>query len=434
MNIVIIGAGPAGRFAAMKAAENGENVTLIEKRFIGGKCLNQSCMVVCSLSDIAKHMLEANRFNDLELLDYQPVVKYDNITKKVKETQKIIRKIITSETEETGVDFIQGEASIDAENKIVTVNDEDYEYDKLLICTGSTPFIPPITGVENAYNYTDLLKLKEVPNDLIIIGGETSAAEFASIYSSLGSNVNILCRNSFLKNINDSEVEEYIVTKLLKNTVVHENVDIKQITADGVETSNGFINGTVLLATGVKPNSDLVKDIVKLDSKGNIITDEHMLTSNEDIYAAGDVVGGILATPVSRMEGMVAIHNICGKVDTPDYSIIPLNITLPYDLVYLTGTNVSSNGAEGMLPGAAGPGSFWHVLDGSTGLTKVRIDVSTGKVNNIISLSPNANLALPYIAKAMKENVTSSDFDNFTEIHPTTDGIFKLIEFFKRFN
>ena len=219
MNIVIIGAGPAGRFAAMYAAENGNDVTLIENRFIGGKCLNQACMVVCALSDVSKHIRDAENFNDLGILEYKPSVNYEKITKTIKETQKKIRKIITKETVNTGVEFVQGTASVDADEKIVIVNDEEYPYDKLLVCTGSSPNIPNIKGAENALTYKDTLRLKEVPEKLVIVGGGSTAAEYAGIFSMMGSQVDILCRTQFLKVLDDPEAEEYIVSKLLKNTI-----------------------------------------------------------------------------------------------------------------------------------------------------------------------------------------------------------------------
>lgn len=434
MRIVIIGAGPAGRFASMYAAEQGNDVTLIENRYIGGKCLNQACMVVCALSDVTKHIRDAETFNDIGVFDVTPTVNFEKVTGHIRETQRKIRKLITKETVGTGVEFVQGTASVDAERKVVCVLDDEYPYDKLLVCTGSSPLLPEIKGVENALTYADTLKLKSVPEKLVIIGGGSTAAEYAGIFSHMGSQVEILCRSRFLKVLNDDESEEYIVSKMLKNTMIHENVKIKEITDRSVITNYGEIEGTVLLATGVKPNSDIVKDIVELDEKGHILVDEYLQTSDKDIYAAGDVIGRILSTPVSRMEGMAAIKNIMGEKITPDYSYIPMTITLPYDVSYLLGTDVNDNGKTVKLPGAAGPDTFWHTLDGNTGFTKENIDIKTNEINNIIAISPSSNIALPYMTKMIKDNVKADEFDNFLEIHPSTDGISKLTEYYKRYS
>lgn len=431
--IIIIGAGPAGRFSAMAAAEKGNDVTLIENKHIGGKCLNQACMVVCALSDISKHLLDVENFNNLGVIEATPKLNYSVATSLVKETQKKIRHVITKETTGTGVNYVHGTAEVDAQRKVVIVNEDDeYEYDKLLVCTGSSPYIPNIHGADKAYTYKDTLKFKEVPEKLVIIGGGSTAAEYAGIYSSMGSQVEILCRSQFLKMLNDPEAEEYIVRNLLKNTIIHENVEIKEITDTSVITNFGEIEGTVLLATGVTPNSEIVKDVVKLDEKGNIIVDQYMQTSNEDIYAAGDVIGGILSTPVSRMEGMTAIKNIMGEQITPDYSLIPLTITLPYDVSYVLGNQVSDIGTSAKLPGAAGPGTFWHMLDGKLGYTKEVVN-SDGEITDILAITPSSNIALPYMIKSIKDGNKITDFDNFLEIHPSTDGIFKLAEYFKRY-
>ncbi len=432
--IVIIGAGPAGRFAAMDAAEKGNDVTLIEYRHIGGKCLNQACMVVCALNDVAKHVLDNENFIDLGIMDSKPEVNYAKICEKIKETQKKIHGIITKETEATGVKYVHGKAELDKHEKIVIVNEEDeYPYDKLLICTGSSPFIPDIPGVENAYTYKDTLRFKEVPEKLVIIGGGSTAAEYANIFSALGSQVQVLCRSRFLKMLNDPESEDYIVSKLLKNTLVHENVEIKEITDRSVITNYGEIEGTVLLATGVKPNSEIAEGLVELDEKGNIMVDEYMQTSNPDIYAAGDVIGGILATPVSRMESMTAIKNIMGQKVKPDYSLIPLTISLQYDVSYLKGTKVSNVGVTSILPGASGPGSFWYTLARKTGFTK-EVLTEDGEIMNVLSITPGSNIALPYIVKMTKDGIKADDMENFLEIHPTTDGIYKLTEYFERYS
>lgn len=433
MKIVIIGAGPAGRFAAMHAAEKGNEVTLIENRYIGGKCLNQACMVVCALNDVAKHVRDANNFMDIGVLEEDVNVNFKKITAHIKQTQKKIRKVITKETIGTGVDFVQGTAVVNSDRKVVEVFDDEYPYDKVLICTGSSPFIPDISGVENALTYADILKLEEVPEKIVIIGGGSTAAEYANIFSHLGSQVDILCRSRFLKILNDNEAEEYIVSKMLKNTMVHENVQIKEITDTSVITNYGEIEGTVLLATGVRANSEFVKDIVELDENGFIIVNEKLQTSDENIYAAGDVIGRYLSTPVSRMEGMAAIKNILGEDVLPDYSLIPMTISLAYDVSYLLGKDVNDNGKTIKLPGAAGPGTFWHTLEGNNGFTKENISIENKNINNILAITPSSSIALPYMTKMIKDG-TTDDLNNFLEIHPSTDGISKLAEYFKRYS
>ncbi len=133
--------------------------------------------------------------------------------------------------------------------------------------------------------------------DLVIIGGGSTAAEYAGIYSSMGSQVDVLCRTQFLKILNDTEAEEYIVSKLLKNTMIHENVIIKEITDTSVITNYGEIEGTVLLATGVKANSEIVKDFVDIDEKDkdffqrdNKVFEEIEIKDSDKFYIIGKVL------------------------------------------------------------------------------------------------------------------------------------------------
>ena len=118
-----------------------------------------------------------------------------------------------------------------------------------------------------------------------------------------------------------------------------------------------------------------------------------------------------------------------GKKVKPDYSLIPLTISLSYDVSYMLGNQVSSIGKEVTLPGAAGPGSFWNTLNGKTGFTKEVVN-NDGDITNILAITPSSNVALPYMIKLIKSGSKVSDFEDFIEIHPTTDGIFKLTEYF----
>lgn len=433
MKLVIIGAGPAGRFASMYAAENGFDVTLIEKNHIAGKCLNQACMVVCAFNDVARHIYDSQQMNKLGIIKSDIEIDFPKICDGIKETQKKIRHISEKETVGCGVEYVRGVAKVDHINKRVIVNDDDeFEYDKLLICTGSSPMIPTIKGAENAFTYKDVLKLKEVPKDLVIIGGGSTAAEYANIFSAFGSNVNILCRSQFLKMLNDPEAEEYIVSNLLNNVMVHENVEILEITPTSVITNNGEIKGKCMLATGVSPNSNIVSDYVKLDSKNNIIVDKYLKTSDDDIYAAGDVIGTIQSTPIARMEAITAVRNILGEQIIPDYSLVPMTISLRYDVSYLLGYNVSNIGAKAKLPGSPGPGSFWYTTDGKTGYT-MEVKTSDDEICNILSINPSSSTALPYITKMIKDH-KAYNFDNYIEMHPSTDLIEKLTEYFSRYS
>jgi dihydrolipoamide dehydrogenase len=428
MNLVVIGGGSAGRTASIEATDMGANVTLIEMDKIGGKCLNSGCMVICGLNDVAKFVKNSQRFNEMGITSVEPKIDFEKVSKGIKETTGKIRGIITHETKKAGVNIVAGEAEIFDGH--VKVGDMEYPYDKLIIATGSHAFIPNIKGSNFAKTYKDLLNYKEVPEKMIIIGSGTIATELAGVFSSFGTEVDILCRGTFLKQV-DADIKDYIVKKLLKDVKIHEDIGVEEIHEDGVTTKTGRMYGEVLLAVGMIPNSQIVNELVETGKRGEIIVNKSMETSNKNIFAAGDVVGGIGTTPVARMEGIVAARNACGVAAEVDYRYIPSSISLYYDVSIIKSEN--ENGVEGHIPGSAGPGAFWNVLDRETGITKTTVDVKSGEIQGIASISPSARTVLAYMSKFMRDGYKTYDFNDFVEAHPSTDAIYKLIRFFSKY-
>ncbi len=428
MNVIVIGGGSAGRTASIEAAEIGENVTLIEKDKIGGKCLNTGCMVVCGLNDVDRHVINTRKVNQLGITSTNPEINFRKVAKGIIETTGKIRGVITHETEKAGVNIIRGNAEVG--EGFVTVDGEEYPYDKLIIATGSMSLIPPIKGVENSKTFKDILDFKEVPEKMIIIGSGIIASELAGIFSAMGSEVHILCRGSLLKML-DHDIQSYVIEKLLGNVKIHENVSVTEIHLDGVSTPNGHMEGTTLLAVGMVPNSDMVKDMVDTGKRGEIIVNKRMETSHKNIYAAGDVVGGIETTPVARMEGTAAARNACGIATEVNYSTIPSSISLYYDVSFINSKD--EEGVEGHIPGSAGPGAFWNVLDRETGITKATVDIENGDIKSIYSISPSSRTIMTYMSKMIRDNYKTHDFQDFVESHPSTDVVYKLMRFFSKF-
>ncbi len=438
MKIIVIGGGPAGKTAAIEAAQIEEEVTLIEKKHLGGKCLNEGCMIVAGLNDVAKFVKDSQRYKELGITSQALDVNYEKLAEGIKNTIKKIITVHEAETREVDVEIIKGTATISKDEQSVTVNQKTLEYDKLIVATGSRAFIPPIKGTENAYTYSDVLDFKKIPKKLLIIGSSVIATEFAGIFSMMGSEVKILGKDPFLEMVDD-DIRSYVARKLLDKVEIRENVQVKEITGNGIYLGEDFIEGDVLLATGMTPNSQIVEGIVDLGSHGEILVNRKMETSNENIYAAGDVVGGIGNTPVSRMEGIVAARNACGVFAEVDYSFIPNSISLYYDVAYIThGGDELKNmegtaNIKGSIPGYAGPGSFWRVLEGNTGFTKVKIDSDSGLIKDVSSISPTARTSMAYMAQMMKDEYKTYDFQDFRETHPSTDPVYKLLRFFAKF-
>ena len=430
MKNIVIGSGPAGRLASMQLGKLGEEVTLIEKNHIAGTCLNEGCMVVCALTDITKFIDVNKRFNNHGFLKSQIEISYEKIVEKITKTQETLRKIEQMENESVGNKVIFGEASIDGNE--IKVNNESFEYDNLLIATGARPFIPDIKGSEYGLTNKDILKLDDVPEKLNIIGGGIIACEIANIYSTLGSEVNVLARSEFLKEINQT-TKEYVLKNVIPEVNVCENTNVKEVFENKIITENDDeLEGIAFFATGRTPNSEIAEGFVELNDDKSIKVNEMMQTSADNVYAAGDVTGGYKLTPVARREGITAARNMANYANKVSYHCIPQTLSLNMEVGFVE--NEKSECSEDdkatiKIPGIAGPGAFWNILTGDTGYTEVEFDKKNNKINKINSVSPSAPSDIAYLSYLMREDYDLDDYEDFLEVHPTTDANFRVIKY-----
>ncbi len=429
MENIVIGSGPAGRLGSLELGKLGEDVTLIEKNHIAGTCLNEGCMVICALTDITKFIDLNKRFNDYGFIKSQLDISYEKIVEKITETQEKLRYLNQMENESFGNNIIYGEATIDG--KTVNVNGESFEYDNLLIATGARPFIPDIEGSEYGLTNKDILKLDNIPEKLNIIGGGIIACEIANIYSTLGSEVNVIARSTFLKEI-DKTAKKYILENLMPNVNVLENTNVKEAFKNKVLTENGDeLEGVPFFATGRVPNSEIAEGLVKINNDKSIEVDQMMKTNVDGIYAAGDVTGGYQLTPVARMEGITAARNMAGYSNKVDYSCIPQTLSLNMEASFVKNEKSECKDEDKAIigiPGIAGPHSFWNILTGDTGYTEVEFDKKNNKINRINSISPSSTSDVAYQSYLMRMDYDLDDYGEFLEIHPSTDSNYKIIK------
>ena len=426
MKNIVIGSGPAGRLASLELGKLNENVTLIEKNHIAGTCLNEGCMVICALSDITKFIDANKRFNNYGFIKSQLDISYEKIVEKIVETQEKLRHLNQMENESVGNEIIYGKASIKEDE--VLVNGESLDYDNLLIATGARPFIPDIKGSKYGITNKDILKLDEVPEKLNIIGGGIIACEIANIYSTLGSEVNVICRSKFLKELTDN-TKDYVLKHIISDVNVLENCDVSEIGKNNVILNDEReLEGRTFFATGRVANSEIAKGIVDINSDNTIKVNEMMQTSVANIYAAGDVTGGYQLTPVARMEGIAAARNMANYANKVSYSCIPQTLSLNTEVSFVENNSKSDDTSTIAIPGIAGPGAFWKILTGDTGLAEIEFDNKNNKINKINSISPSSHSDVAYLSYLMRMDYDLDDYANFLEIHPSTDANYKIIK------
>ena len=436
--IVVLGGGPAGRIASIRLATAGKKVTLVEpggrSGGIGGQCLHFGCMPVCALNDVARIISSARRFYERGMTDAVPSPRFSKVMDEMYAVQQKIAGILDEETRNAGVDVVYGKAGR-VDGPQVFIGDEPVAAEATIIATGSRPNVPDIPGVTLPGVYTPhtIWGLRELPGRITIIGGSVMAAEFAYIFQTFGSRVTVLSRSGFLKDL-DKHLRAIALREL-------DGVDIREGTAvtgiagtskvTGVRYRAGGTGaetdaGAVLLAAGLIPNSGMVSGIDK-GPGGEILTNDRMQTSVPGIYACGDVAGAPFLTPVARHEGLVAADNILGKERHMDYTHIPQAIFLAHELAFC-GTG-GEGGASLALPGPAGPGTYWSVPYGDTGLAKIFADPVSGEITGMCAAGPAGGDIAGYLAFLMQRHISVHDFEEFIEVHPSTDGVNGLAKY-----
>jgi len=426
--IVVVGGGPAGRYAAMRLAGAGKEVLLVDRRSegLGGQCLHQGCMVICALNDMARTMEQMDTLHRSGVITSVPVPDYSALMAKMREIISIIARVIAEETSTAGVKKIYGEARV--EGRTVFIDDERLEPEAVIIATGTHPRrlnIPgeDLPGVETSQS---IFTLPALPKKLIIIGGGVITAEVAYIYSLLGSEVTILARTTLLKELPKILVKE--AKRELHRVTIHEQAAVIRIMGDsrvsGVEirTPEGtrvIEADTVLVAAGTKAEVSAISG-VPLTPNGFIMVNEKMETGVQGVYAVGDVTGTSSLTPVARWQGRTAADIILGGEPPAPLITVPQAIKLRNDLAFCGIHN--QGGLKVTITSPAGPGSFWAIPDRATGKASMTADPDSGEILGMAEASPYASVIAAYHALLINAGLSIDQMERFIEVHPSADG------------
>ncbi len=449
MKVNILGAGPGGYVAAIRAAQLGAEVTVIEKSEVGGTCLNWGCIPTKTLIASAEvlHKLKNAQNFGLKLdgiisPDIQKIVERKN---KVVNTQvKGIRGLFKS----WGVKLLEGSGVIVSPKKIkVTLKDgstEEVDTDKIIIATGSRPAQIPVFPFDGdkILSSDDAINPDIIPQSLLIVGAGVIGCEFALIYKEFGADVTMVEVMPYAVSTEDEEISVILEKelkknkiKLLKNTSV-EKVDVKR-NGVSVQLSNGksVEAEKILVSIGRTVNSKNIglEEIgVKKNQSGEIIVDNRMQTNIEGIYAIGDVVGGIMLAHLASKEGIVAAENAIGGNKEINYNVIPTAI--------FTSPEVASVGlrekeaVEKDLKYKVGRFQFRalgkaHAVGEIAGLFKIIADEETDKIIGAHIIGTHASDLIHEVALAMEKGLTAKDIAHTIHAHPTlAEGIMGAAE------
>lgn len=414
-DLVVIGAGWAGFNAAIRAKELGLKVCLIDSSEIGGTCLNRGCIPTKTLLQSAKVFSAVKKSNIFGIESANPSV---NFLKVQERKDKIISQLRSGmQFLLKGVDFINAEAKIlnpgevDAGGNVLNAKN-------IIIATGSKPY--ELKGLEfdgkRVISSDDLLKIKEIPSSLLIVGGGVIGCEFASLFSTFGTEVTIVELTPQLLPNEDPEIAKKLESAFKKKGIkVNTSTDIKS-----VDTSKYAL---VLACVGRIPRiSGLGLESLGVEiEKNKIPVDEYLRTGVKNIFAAGDCTGKIMLAHYAAYQGRICAENIAnpGKLKKADNTIVPNCI--------FTDPEISSVGKS---PGDAaldvnikkfdfrGCGMA-HVLDEADGFIKITSDDKSDEILGASIIGPKATELISVFAAAITNKLKASQLKETIFAHPT---------------
>lgn len=434
-DITIIGGGPGGYVAAIKAAQLGKKVALVEKEAIGGVCLNWGCIPTKTLLKSAKvysQFMHAKQYG-LKVDAAHVSVDFKALMKRKSTVVKKLTSGVAYLLKKNGVTVYDGFAEA-VDSKTIKVGEETFKTDHLIIATGAHPAMPPIEGLKEQYEQgvvltsKEILDLKNQPKKLVIIGGGVIGVEFATIFNTFGTEVTILEREADILLGVDEEIREAFKKKLKSDGVtLLTEADVEAITASAVryshqEKTHEASADHVLLATGMRPNLKGLEALNLTVSASGIETDERMKTNVENVYAIGDVNGKHMLAHVASMEGIIAVETILGSGHPMDYDKVPSGIyTFPeIAQVGLTEAEAKKRKIEYTVSTFPLSANGKALGEGEKeGLVKL---IAAKKYNEIIGLHILAPTATEMIAEgvlAMQLEATADDLVRTIHPHPT---------------
>ena len=437
-DLIVIGGGPGGYMAAERAGHAGLNVLLIEKRALGGVCLNEGCIP-------SKALLHSAKIYDYALHGEAYGVAVEGAS--IDHSAVLARKNRVVATLVGGVEALMkrnkvtvayGEASI-VDRNTVRAGGETHSGGRLIIATGSVPVIPPIPGVAEsikkgrALTSREILDLEDVPGRLVVVGGGVVGLEMASYYNSIGSKVTVMEMLPKIAGAAEDEISGILMKSYKKKGVEFLlGTRAAAVTEHGVEYEGGLVPADkVLLAIGRKPATDGLglENAGVMTERGAVVTDRNMGTSVPNIYAVGDVNGKYMLAHAAYREAEVAVNHILGKRDVMRYDAVPSVIYTSPEVATVGETEETARQKGIDCQSATAPmaysGRYVAENEAADGICKV---VADRKGRNIIGVHMIGSYASEIIISAcamIEMQMRVEDVKELIFPHPTVSEIIR---------
>jgi len=427
-DLTVIGGGPGGYVAALRGAQLGARVALVEEKRVGGVCLNEGCIPTKTLVRSVELLLDIERALEFGILVSEPALDFAQMMAR---KEKVVERLVSGVEallQARKVELLRGRGRLLAPNK-VAVEGRELSTRSIIIATGAEPGKPPVPGLdlEGVLTSSEILELEEAPSDLVIVGGGVIGMEFASIFNALGTRVTVIeMLPSILPPVDEEIARRYLQIARREGMDIYLNSPLKGVRRNGsrlvVEHEAGSLEvDAVLVATGRVPYTHgLSLEEVGIETEGRAIkVDGRLETNVPGVYAIGDVIGGAMLAHVAMRQGEIAAENALGNKKGVDYRAVPYCV---FTLPEIAGVGLTEQEAK-EIPykksifrfGASGRAL---TMGETTGLVKMLCHEG-GEVLGLHIMGPRATDLIAEGALAIQMGAKASDIVATIHAHPT---------------
>lgn len=443
-DIGIIGGGPAGYYAAERAAGYGLKTLLVEKRALGGTCLNEGCIPTKTFLHAAGLLREAK--NGAQQGLSCPELHYshaDVLARKNKVVSQLVSGIGAA-LKKSKVTVVQTAATVSGQAGAFRIEADGQVFTAahLLLATGSVPAIPPIPGLKEGLTdgrcitSRELLDLAEVPDKLLVLGGGVIGLEMAFYFAAAGAQVTVVEMLPTIGGHLDKDAERFLRRRLKEEGIaVHTETSLQSVEGhtafcrrkDGQSVDISF--DKLLVCTGRKACTEGLDALPLAKERGAIVTDEQCRTTLPGVYAAGDCNGKYQLAHVAYREAEVAIHTILGKPDRMDYQAIPCVLYLDPEIasVGLTEEEAAAQGYDTLVKRCSINNSGRHLAEHgvSGGFLKLVLDRRSNTLLGAVLVSANASEILYPLTLMVQNKIPAESILRTCFPHPTVCEIIR---------
>lgn len=433
-DLVVIGGGPGGYVAALRGAQLGARVALVEEKRVGGVCLNEGCIPTKALARSVELLLDIERAQEFGILVSEPALDF---AKMMARKEMVVEKLVSGVEallQARKVELFKGKGRLLAPNK-VAVDGRELSTRGIIIATGAEPGKPPVAGLdlEGVLTSSEILELEEAPSRLVIVGGGVIGMEFVTLFNALGTKVTVIeMLSSLLPPVDEELSRRYLNLVRREGVEVHLNSPLRGVQKKGPtllveygadEKVESVEAEYVLIATGRLPYTEglgLAELGVKTEGRA-IVVDDYLQTSVPGVYAVGDVTGGWMLAHVAFRQGEIAAENALGDKKGLDYRAVPYCV---FTLPEIAGVGLTEQEAKGKgIPYKKSIFRFTAsgralTMGETTGLVKMLCH-EEGEVLGLHIMGPRATDLIAEGALAIQMGAKASDIVATIHAHPT---------------